>query len=116
MANEFLQRLAPITVISPESVDATRAPQRLAGTGTTEASNSTALQMGKKGTLLVGAGTVRIVFRSAGGVAASVATTSPLIPAGALVEWDVDSFTKHVYCEAGDGSSAYEAWVWTSSP
>lgn len=89
--------------------------QLLAGTGTTEAHNATALIKNGQGTLQAGENAVRISFRSAAGGAAQVSTTSMRIAGGTSISWLVTEYTKHVYVEAADGASAYEAWVWSSS-
>lgn len=95
--------------------DARRVPERLAATGTTESSNSGALIIGNMATILVGAVPVRFVLRSDRGLAGQVATTDMYLPAGGSFTWTVDHLTRHIYIEAADGSSAYEAWVWKSS-
>jgi hypothetical protein len=86
-----------------------RGYKRLADTGTTEDVVDTALTVGEMGTLLVGAAAVRLSF------GASVATTDPIIPAYGRFDWRVTDGTDTPRIEAADGSSAYEAWVWTSS-
>lgn len=87
---------------------------RLAGTGTTESTTATALTVGSFASILVGANSVRIVWSSA--TAGTVATTSPLLPGGSKVDWLVTYGRQFVTIEAGDATSAYEAWVWQSSP
>jgi hypothetical protein len=92
-----------------------RAEQRLAGTGTTEATNATALTRGHMATLMVSSAVgVRINFGSA--TAPGCAVTDLTIAAGQRFDWTVEPDTAFVSIEAEDGSSAYEAWVWTSSP
>jgi hypothetical protein len=95
---------------------APRKDQRLAGTGTTEAHNTTALAVNAMATLQVGSVAVRATFTAAAGGAAQVASTDLQIGAGARFDWVVTPATKHVYIEAADGSAAYEAWAWTSGP
>lgn len=92
-----------------EGGTAPKAKQRLASTGTTESVVATALTVGEMATLLVGAAAVRLEF------GASVATTDPIIPAYGRTDWLVTDGTKTPRIEAADGSSAYEAWAWTSS-
>lgn len=92
------------------------ATQRIANTGTTEANNATALTPLSMATLQAGAASIRVSFRGATGVVGAVATTDLLIPAGGRFDWYVTPDTDIVYVEAGDGASAYECWVWSSSP
>lgn len=92
-----------------------RASQLLANTGTTEAHNATALRVGAMATLQAGAEALRISFRTDAGGAAQVALTSMRLAAGTSITWLCTPFDKHVYVEAADAASAYEAWVWTSS-
>lgn len=92
-----------------------RAEQRLAGTGTTEATNATALTRGHMATLMVSASVgVRVNFGSA--TAPGCATTDLAVGPSMRFDWTVEPETAFVSIEAEDGSSAYEAWVWTSSP
>lgn len=93
-----------------------RAADIISGTGTTEDSNATALNVGSYATLLVGASSVRVSFRKLTAQPDQVATTAPLLPAGAKFDWFVTDDTKVLYAQAGDGASAYEAWLWQSSP
>lgn len=103
------------TIYAPSStLAAPRAPTRLAGTGTTEAGNATALPIGVKATLLVGAVSIRITWRRAVGGATQVAVTDIRLDAFTAVEWDVTDDDKAIYIEAADGASAYEAWFWAS--
>lgn len=88
----------------------------LAGTGTTEDTNDTALTNKEMATLLVGSVAVRVAWHSATGSGSEVATTDLRLPAGGRHDWLVDgAFDDFVSVEAADGASAYEAWVWTSS-
>lgn len=91
------------------------ATQLLSGTGTTEAHNATELYVGGQGTIQVGENAIRVSFRTNSGGAAQVGTTSMRIAGGTSVNWYVDTYSKHVYIEAADGASTYEAWVWTSN-
>lgn len=99
----------------PTSGTAPRKDQRLANTGTTESSPSTALTVGAMATLVVGAAAVRIEFAASTGLSTQVAITSKIIPAYGRIDWAVESSTRVPYIEAADGVAAYEAWVWTSS-
>lgn len=93
-----------------------RKGQRINGTGTTEATHTTALKEGQQASLFVGDKAVRAAFRSASGLADGVVTTAS-IPLGpyARFDWDVSSTDTFVYLEAYDGSSAYEGVVYQSS-
>lgn len=93
-----------------------RAYDRLANTGTTEDSNAAKLPEGAMATILVGAAAVRFSLRATLAAATQVATTDPIIPAYGRFDWTVTPDTTVIYVEAADGSSAYEAWVWSSSP
>lgn len=92
------------------------ASDRLAGTGTTEDHNTTALNIGEMATLYVGNVAVRVSFRSATGGSTQVATTDLVVGANDRFDWLVKPQTRVVYVEAADGSSAYECWVWQSNP
>lgn len=97
----------------PSGASAPTAAQRLANTGTAESENATALTVGEMATLLVGAAAIRISFGGAASFA--TATTDPIVPAYGRLDWMVSSRDCFVSIEAADGSSAYEAHVWTSS-
>lgn len=90
--------------------------QRLANTGTTESSNSTALDAHRFATLKVGSVAIRATWHASTGLATQTATTDMLIQAGEFYHWWVTPDRRVVYIEAGDGASTYEAWVWNSSP
>lgn len=90
-------------------------PARLAGTGGTGAGNATALQLNAMATLLVGATAVRVRWSTTQALAEATATTDPIVPAYGRIDWLADVTTCFVACEAADGSSAFEAHVWTSS-
>lgn len=92
-----------------------KAAHRLDGTGTTEDTNSTSLTVGEMATIMNTANPIRVVFLSAAGGGSSVATTSWVLGPYARFDWLVSSSDCFVACEAADGSSAYEAFVWTSS-
>jgi hypothetical protein len=91
---------------------------RLSGTGTTEATNSTALSAGSLATIVVGPAAVYVRFLSAAGGGSSVTSANydVEVAAGMRFDWTVEAGNKHVAIEASDGSSAYRATVWTSSP
>jgi hypothetical protein len=97
----------------PSGASGATAQQRLANTGTTEAENATALTVGELATLMVGAAAIRVSFGSAASFA--TATTDLIVPAYGRFDWMVSPRDAFVSIEAADGSSAYEAWVWTSS-
>jgi hypothetical protein len=91
--------------------------QRLANTGTTESSNATGLVVGSMATLVVGGVAVRVRWRGSAGLATQVATTQQIVPAYGRIDWTVlKGKSEYVYVEAADAASAYEAWVWSSSP
>ena len=90
-------------------------PDRLAGTGTTEDHNTTALKVGAMATLLCGDTAVRFSLRTDTGGSTQVATTDRILAANQRFDWIVTKDTAVVYVEASDGSSAYECWVWSSS-
>lgn len=101
-------------VLAP-SGSAPRETTRLAGTGTTEATNTTKLAVGCMATLMVGPdAAIRVNFGTA--TAPGCAATDLAIAAGQRFDWTVTPADCFVSIEAEDGSSAYEAWVWTSSP
>jgi hypothetical protein len=87
-------------------------------TGGTESSNSTALKKNAMATLLVadGSAAIRVAFQSQSGQSDQVADTDIELGPGAEQSWWVEDTTQYVYVRASDDSSAYEAWVWTSSP
>jgi hypothetical protein len=97
------------------SASDTRPPQRVNGTGTTEATVGQPLNLGRMATLLVGATAVRFRLARGTGLTTQVATTDPIIPAYGRYDWLVEPETCCPYVEAADGASAYEAWAWTSS-
>jgi len=87
-------------------------PQRISGTGTTSAASTVALPAGRMATLIAGANAIR--FRL-GAAAPTAEATDVYLPAGGRFDWYVTVATAWVSVEAGDGSSAFEAWVWVSS-
>ena len=95
---------------------APRAEQSLSGTGTTEATNTTALSTGSFATIKNGPVAVRVAFLSAPGGGSSVSPTEPFVlGAYEAFNWIAEVGTKHVAIEAYDGATAYIASVWTSS-
>jgi hypothetical protein len=106
----------PLSAAVSELISARRVPQRLSGTGTTEASNAASMLPGKYATLVVGDTPVRYALADEPGISNAVATTDIIIPANSSVTWTVGKFSRYAYVEAADGSSAYEAWVFQSSP
>lgn len=113
MPTPTLQQQNAYDMRAPSGTAAPLSAQRLAGTGTTEAENSTALTPDQMATIMVGAVAIRISFGSAASF--STATTDLIIPAYGRFDWQVSSRDIYVSIEAADGSSAYEAHVWTSS-
>ncbi len=103
--------LSPIT-----GGTAPRAEQSLSGTGTTEATNTTALTVGEYATIKNGPVAVRCVFLAATGTGTSVPAAEPFVLAPYEAwNWMVETGTKFVAIEAYDGATAYIASVWTSS-
>lgn len=98
---------------APSGASGATAAQRLSGTGATGAENSTALTAGEMATLLVGATAVRVRWGSSASVEAD--TTDPILAAYARFDWMVSSSDTFVSVQAADGSSSFEAHVWTSS-
>lgn len=98
----------------PSGASGATAAQRLAGTGATGAENTTALAGGEMATLLVGATAVRVRWGGSSSVEAD--TTDPILPAYGRFDWMVDAAADDfVSVQAADGTSSFEAWVWTSS-
>jgi len=103
-------------MLGPASAgDEPRKPKRLAGTGATEDVTDTALAVAQYATILVGAVAVRFTLSANATATGQVATTDPIIPAYGRFDWLVGNDTIHAHVEAADGTTAYEAWVWTSS-
>jgi hypothetical protein len=88
----------------------------LANTGTTERTNAKALPNGKFATLKVGKTRIRVVWTRESGLSNIVGSTDFILEAGERFDWVVSEVTQYVYIEAEDGSTAYQAWLWTSSP
>jgi SH3-like domain-containing protein len=88
--------------------------QILANTGTTEAV-STVLPMGQYASLKVGEVAVRVRFAKES-FSAMVSSTDVYFAAGETYHWLVQEFSQYVAVEAEDGASAYQVWVWPSSP
>ena len=99
------------------TVDATTVaagePQRLSGTGATGAENATALPVGRYATLQVAGTAVRARW---GATAPEADTTDVYLSAGASFSWYVEQSSQFVSVQAADGSAAFEAHVWCSSP
>lgn len=100
---------------APSGASVPTLDDRLAGTGATEDTNATSLTVNEMATILVGSVAVRVAFLSATGGGSSVATTDRALGPYARFDWLVTSRDCFVAVQAADGSSAYEAWVWTSS-
>lgn len=96
-----------------------RKPMQLSDSGTTESENSTKLEPNTSATLLVADNGVAIRFALKGSSGASdvVSSSSRKLGAGQRFDWHVQGgLTDFVYVEAADGSSSYDAHVWTSGP
>lgn len=102
---------------APSGATAPTGDQRLAGTGTAEATNPIALTTREMATLRVGSQPVRVAFLAATGDGSEVPTTALALPAYGAIDWYVDDSgcDQYVAIEAADGAAVYEAWVWTSS-
>jgi len=85
----------------------------LAGTGSTEDTNDTAFTEGEMATIVNGAEPIRIAFGSA--TAPGVGTTDQIVGPYGRFDWFVGPRDTFCSIEAADGSTAYEAWAWTSS-
>lgn len=88
-------------------------PQGLAGTGTTESSNSRAFTKDRMHVLSVGAEPLRVLFGPTPGAGSDVPPAGgAIIPANILFTFRAGVGSLYVYIEAADGSSPYEASVW----
>lgn len=87
---------------------------RLSGSGTTGVENATALSTGQMATLLVGGTAVRCGWGATSG-GAEAAATGPILGPYSRFDWMVSASNAFVSVEAADGSSTFEAHVWTSS-
>ena len=97
-----------------ETTVAAGEPQRLSGTGATGAENATALPVGRYATLQVAGTAVRARWGATDSVEAD--TTDVYLAAGATFAWYVEQSSQFVSVQAADGSAAFEAHVWCSSP
>lgn len=101
---------------SGEGVSAPYAAQQLAGTGATGVENATALATGRYATLINDTD-VPVRYRmgsSAGAVEAD--TTDPVLGPYGRIDWFVTTLVDDkVSVQAKDGSSAFEAHVWSSN-
>ena len=88
---------------------------RLNGTGTTEDVDDVA-RGGSYISILVGAVAIRVTINDNATATTQVATTDLRLPAETLWHHSCSNRERYVHCEAADGASAYEAWVWNSSP
>jgi hypothetical protein len=88
-------------------------PQALAGSGTTEASNSRAFTKDRMHVLSVGAEPLRVLFGPLVGTGSDVpAAGGAIIPANIMFYFRTGVGARFVYIEAADGASPYEASVW----
>jgi hypothetical protein len=88
-------------------------PAILEDTGVTESSNSRPFVKDRMHMLSVGAVSLRVLFGPVPGTGANVpATGGALIPANSLFTFRSGVDALHVYVEAADGSSDYQASVW----
>lgn len=88
-------------------------PQPLAGTGTTEDSNTRAFSKDRMHVLSVGLVPIRVLFGAAPGGGSDVPPTGGVVLAAASFFTFRSSLkASYVYIEAADGAAAYEAAVW----
>jgi hypothetical protein len=89
-------------------------PQVLAGTGTTESSNSKAFTKDRMYVLSVGAEPLRVLFGPTPGTGSDVpGTGGAIIPANIMFSFRAGVGARFVYIEAAaGGASPYEASVW----
>jgi len=88
-------------------------PQVLAGSGTTEASNSKAFTKDRMYVLSVGAEPLRVLFGPTPGTGTDVpGTGGAIIPANIMFSFRTGVGARFVYIEAADGASPYDASVW----
>ncbi len=99
--------------VPPVADNAQYTPQRLAGTGTTEASNSRPFTKDRMHILSVGLVPVRVFFGpTAGGGSDVPAAGGVVLAAGSFFPFRAGVKALYVYVEAADGAAAYEAAVW----
>lgn len=108
----FHRNFFPLAPLVDPDAPANRNPQRLSGTGTTEAHTQRNLIMGKLHVLVVGSEPVRVRFSGTKITADAVDPNRDVVyPAGAVVPFVPDKYSMYVHVEAGDGTSDYEAFV-----
>jgi len=87
---------------------------RIDGTGTTEQHNAVPMRVGAYATII---SDTALWARFAGASALSTQVTAGnafYIPADVYFSWVVQEHSKHIYVEAKDGSSDWDAFVWQS--
>lgn len=88
----------------------------LTASGTTEASNGTALLVGKMYTLWNSTSVpTKFSFHSELGQANQCGADTKVLGPYGRFDWEVEEATKVVYCEAADGVATFRAHVWPSS-
>lgn len=108
----LFKNLIPVAPLVDAGTPGHRAPQRLAGTGTTETQTVGKLRVGHMYVLYVGATGVRVRFSSTGAVAASVSPTRDIVYGPwTAIPFVPDANSIYVYAEAADGVAAYECFV-----
>ena len=99
--------------VQPPTAASNYSPQRLAGTGTTEASNSRAFAKDRIHMMTVGVQAVYVLFGENPGGGANVGSANgALLPAGTVFTFRASKSARYAYVEAADGASAYEVTVW----
>ena len=90
--------------------------QRLQNATGSVVSASSKLTAGKYATIKVGATPIRVLFVGEAGLTPTI-TTELILGAYSSFTWLVeDKVSTYVYMIAADNATAYEAWVWVSSP
>lgn len=88
-------------------------PQRLAGTGTAEDSNSRAFSKDRMHVLSVGLVPVRVLFGATPGGGSDIgAAEGVVLAAASFFTFRSSLKASYVYVEAADGAATYEAAVW----
>jgi hypothetical protein len=88
-------------------------PQPLAGTGTTEDSNTRAFSKDRMHVLSVGLVPIRVLFGETPGGGSDVGASGGVVLAAAsFFSFRSSLKASYVYIEAADGAATYEAAVW----
>lgn len=103
----------PLPPLADVNAPGNRQVQRLAGTGTTEDSNSRPLIRGKVHVLYVGAEAVRVRFSGTAALVGAVDPARDVVygPWSQVPFVPETDYSVYVYAEAADGVSAYECSI-----